>query len=56
MSLTIRSYAFLYIFIVNVIFHQVKMLTFYNAQTTNSTFVENKNMKSTTSEYSIMSL
>ena len=36
---SIRSYTFIYHSIINVVFYQVKMSMFYNAQTTNSTFV-----------------
>ena len=32
-----------YLFIINVTIYQVKMLMFYNFQTTNSAFVDRKN-------------
>ena len=37
-SLTIYSYILLYIFIIDVFFYQVKLLKFYNVQTTNLAF------------------
>ena len=38
-ALTIRSYTVLYLFTVDVISYQVKLLMFYNVQTINLTFV-----------------
>ena len=35
------NYMFLYICTINLLFHQVKMLMFYNVQTTNLTMVDN---------------
>ena len=40
LSLTIRSYTMQYLFTTNVYFAQVKMLMFYNVQTTNSALLE----------------
>ena len=37
-SLTIWIYIVLYLFIIDEIFYQVKLLMFYNVQTTNVTF------------------
>lgn len=41
-SLTIRSYTFLYLVTVNAFFSPSKDVTFYNLQTTDSTFVGTK--------------
>ena len=43
---------FLYLFMINVFFHQAKMLMFYSVQTTNSTMVGKKN-RCTIDSYSI---
>ena len=39
MSLTIWSYKVLYLFMIDVIFYQAKLLMFHDVQTTNLTFV-----------------